>query len=134
MEDYIVYVNTNTNGYITAVNSSAFLTDTSGWTEIDRGSGDKYHHAQGNYLPGPLMTDGGAYRYKLVNSKPVECTPEEIAEQEEANQPEPTPSIPEEVEALKNENFLLKAQIQAMSDRNDFIEDCIAEMAMQVYA
>ena len=134
MEDYIVYVNTNTNGYITAVNSSAFLTDTSGWTEIDRGSGDKYHHAQGNYLPGPLMTMGGAYRYKLVNGKPVECTPEEIQEQEEANQPEPTPSIPEEVEALKNENFLLKAQIQAMSDRNDFIEDCIAEMAMQVYA
>ena len=77
---YIVYVKINSVGYITAVNSSAFLTDTSGWTEIDRGSGDKYHHAQGNYLPGPLMTDGGAYRYKLVNSKPVECTPEEIAE------------------------------------------------------
>lgn len=37
-------------------------------------------------------------------------------------------------EALKSENFMLKAQIQAMSDRNDFIEDCIAEMAMQVYA
>lgn len=91
MEDYIVYVNTNTNGYITAVNSSAFLTDTSGWTEIDRGSGDKYHHAQGNYVPGPLMTEGGAYRYKLVNSKVIECTPEEIAEQEEANQPELPP-------------------------------------------
>ena len=88
---YIVYVKINSVGYITAVNSSAFLTDTSGWTEIDRGSGDKYHHAQGNYVPGPLMTDGGAYRYKLVNSKPVECTPEEIAEQEEANQPELPP-------------------------------------------
>lgn len=37
-------------------------------------------------------------------------------------------------EALESENFMLKAQIQAMSDRNDFIEDCIAEMAMQVYA
>ena len=131
---YIVYVKINSVGYITAVNSSAFLTDTSGWTEIDRGSGDKYHHAQGNYVPGPLMTEDGAYRYKLVNSKVIECTPEEIQEQEAANQPEPTPSIPEEVEALKNENFLLKAQIQAMSDRNDFIEDCIAEMAMQVYA
>lgn len=131
---YVVYVKTNESGYIIAVHSSAFLTDLTGWTEIDRGQGDKYHHAQGNYLPGPLMTDGGAYRYKLVNGKPVECTSEEIAEQETANQPELTPSIPEEVEALKNENFLLKAQIQAMSDRNDFIEDCIAEMAMQVYA
>ena len=134
MEKYTVYVKVNESGYITAVNSSAFLNDFTGWTEIDQGQGDKYHHAQGNYLPGPLMTDGGAYRYKLVNGKPVECTSEEIQEQETANQPEPTPSIPEEVEALKNENFLLKAQIQAMSDRNDFIEDCIAEMAMQVYA
>ena len=130
----IVYVKVDNSGYITEINSSAFLSDTTGWTEIDQGQGDKYHHAQGNYLPGPLMTVGGAYRYKLVNGKPVECTSEEIQQQEEANQPEPTPSIPEEVEALKNENFLLKAQIQAMSDRNDFIEDCIAEMAMQVYA
>ena len=78
---YSVYVKANSNGYVTAVNSSAFLTDTTGWTEIDSGTGDKYHHAQGNYLPGPLMTEGGAYRYKLVNGKPVECTPEEIQEQ-----------------------------------------------------
>ena len=89
--DYIVYVKTNDSGYITAVNSSAFLSDLSGWTEIDCGTGDKYHHAQGNYVPGPLMTDGGAYRYKLVNSKPVECTPEEIQDQEAANQPELPP-------------------------------------------
>ena len=91
MDNYIVYVNSNESGYITAVNSSAFLTDFTGWTEIDQGQGDKYHHAQGNYLPGPLMTDGGAYRYKLVNGKPVECTPEEIQEQEDANQTEQPP-------------------------------------------
>lgn len=35
---------------------------------------------------------------------------------------------------LENENALLKAQLQAQTDRSDFIEDCIAEMAMQVYA
>ena len=75
---YIVYVKINSVGYITAVNSSAFLTDTSGWTEINRGSGDKYHHAQGNYFPLPLMTEDGAYRYKLADGKPVECTPEEV--------------------------------------------------------
>lgn len=130
---YIVYVKAE-NGYITAINSSGFLTDATGWTEIDRGEGDKYHHAQGNYFSLPIMTDGGAYRYKLVDGQPVECTPEEIQEQEAANLPEQVPSISEEVESLKNENFMLKAQIQAMSDRNDFIEDCIAEMAMQVYA
>lgn len=99
--DYIVYVKTNNSGYITAVNSSAFLSDISGWTEIGKGTSDKYHHAQGNYLSGPLMTMGGAYRYKLVNGKPVECTSEEIQEQEAANQPSPSKSLDERVTALE---------------------------------
>jgi cell division protein FtsB len=34
---------------------------------------------------------------------------------------------------LAAENNLLKAQIKAQSDRSDFVEDCIAEMATQVY-
>ena len=78
MEEYVVYVKSNAEGYITSVNSSAFLTDLTGWTEIDSGTGDKYHHAQGNYFPLPLMTEDGAYRYKLADGKPVECTPEEV--------------------------------------------------------
>lgn len=82
---YIVYVKLNDFGYITAVISSAFLSDTTGWVEIDRGYGDKYHHAQGSYFPQRIWTDGGAYRYKLVDGKPVECTMGEIAAQEEAN-------------------------------------------------
>lgn len=86
---YIVYVKSNSNNYITAINSSAFLSDTTGWVEIDSGYGDKYHHAQGNYFPKSLQTEDGAYRYKLADGKPVECTAEEIAEQEEANKPVP---------------------------------------------
>lgn len=35
---------------------------------------------------------------------------------------------------LSEENTLLKAQIKAQTDRSDFLEDCIAEMAMLVYA
>ena len=104
--EYIVYVKPNENGYITAVNSSAFLSGTTGWTEIDRGSGDKYHHAQGNYLPESIVTDGGAYRYKLVNGKPVECTPEEIKAQEEANRPvpvEPEGSVWDQLDAAYQE-------------------------------
>lgn len=42
----------------------------------------------------------------------------------------PAPMSNAELEA---ENKLLKAQIAAQSDRADFVEDCIAEMAMQVY-
>lgn len=37
------------------------------------------------------------------------------------------------VNSLQKENNMLKAQLQAQSDRADFIEDCIAEMAVQVY-
>lgn len=33
----------------------------------------------------------------------------------------------------EKENKLLKAQISAATERSDFIEDCIAEMAVQVY-
>lgn len=83
MTPYIVYVKTDDTNRITAVNSSAFLTDTTGWVEIDSGYGDKYHHAQGNYFPQPIWTEGGAYRYKLVDGKAVECTAEEIREQED---------------------------------------------------
>lgn len=89
---YIVYVKTNDADHITAVNSSAFLTDITDWVEIDSGHGDKYHHAQGNYFPQPIMTMGGAYRYKLVDGEVVECSAEEIAEQEAANKPAPAPS------------------------------------------
>ena len=75
---YIVYVKTNESGYITAVNSSAFLEDVTGWTEIDSGYGDKYHHAQGNYFPNGIMADGCSFRYKLAEGKVVECTQKEV--------------------------------------------------------
>ena len=101
MNPYIVYAKTDSSGYITAVNSSAFLHDTAGWTEIDSGYGDKYHHAQGNYFPQPIIAMGGAYRYKLIDSTPLECTAEEIAAQEEALKPVPTPTLESRVETLE---------------------------------
>lgn len=99
MKPYEVYVQTDEHGYITAVNSSAFLTDASGWIKIDEGFGDKFHHAQGNYFGKPIYTESGAYRYKYEDGTVRECTAEEIAEQE-ANipVPEPTPS-PDDYEA-----------------------------------
>ena len=95
-----VYAKLNAKGYIAAVNSSAFLADTTGWAEIDRGYGDKYHHAQGNYFPLSIVTDAGVYRYKLVDGKPVECSAEEIAEQEAAI-PEPYDETADMREALE---------------------------------
>ena len=40
----------------------------------------------------------------------------------------------QEAQTLKEDIPMLKAQIKAISDRNDFVEDCIAEMATVVYA
>ena len=78
-ENYIVYVRTDEQGRILEVNSSAFLSDTVGWTTIDEGLGDKYHHAQGNYFDGGLYTDDGIPRYKLADGAPVLRSEEEIA-------------------------------------------------------
>lgn len=78
MNPYIVYVKTDDANRITAVNSSAFLRNTDGWTEIDRGYGDKYHHAQGNYFNKPIMDERGIWRYRLVLGVPQERTQEEM--------------------------------------------------------
>jgi hypothetical protein len=110
---YIVYVKPDSNGYITAVNSSAFLIDTNGWVEIDSGYGDKYHHAQGHYFPDFIITKGGAYRYKLVDGKPVECSQDEIAEQEEANVPDtPSPTLESRVDTLENDSTEMKEALE----------------------
>lgn len=78
MQPYGVYVKTDAQSRIIAINSSAFLPDVSGWTQIDQGHGDRYHHAQGNYLPGPLVDERGIFRYKLVDGQVVERTQEEM--------------------------------------------------------
>ena len=75
---YKVYIQTK-DGIVTAINSDAFLPSTDGWTLIDEGDSDRFHRAQGNYLPKPLMTTQGIYQYKLVDGKVVERTPAEIA-------------------------------------------------------
>ena len=114
---YIVYVKTDPSGYITDVNSSAFLTETTGWVEIDRGKGDRFHHAQNNYFEKSIKTDGGAYRYRLVSGQDKkwrECTPEEIAAQEESNEPTPTPAgnLEERVSAVESDVADLTAAIE----------------------
>lgn len=104
-DKYSVYIKTNDSGYITAVNSDAFLTDLTGWFKIDEGAGDKYHHAQGNYFDSPIITEGSAYRYKLADGALAKCTAEEIAEQEAANQPSQTtePDVYDELAAAIRE-------------------------------
>ena len=132
MRPYIVYVKVDESNRITTINSSKFLTDVTGWIEIDSGYGDKYHHAQGNYFDKPLYDERGICRYKLVDGKAVERTQEEM--DADYVPPEVKPTDAERILQLESEKKLLTAQVQALSDRNDFMEDCIAEMATIVYA
>ena len=77
-EIYSVYARVRADGAVIEMNSSAFLHDATGWTEIDKGTGDRFHHAQGNYLPGPPFDERGIPRYKLVDGEVVERTKEEM--------------------------------------------------------
>ncbi len=121
-----VLVQTDDAGRVTAINSDAFVSG-DGWTQIDEGEGDRYRHAQNNYLLKPLTDERGVYRYKLVDGLVAQRTQAEMdADFDARPAPEPT--------AKEKERTLLKAQIQALSDRNDFLEDCVAEMAGIVYA
>lgn len=126
IEPYKVFVLTDAESRVTAINSSAFV-DGDGWTQIDEGYGDRCHHAQNNYLAKPLTDERGVYRYKLVDGVVVQRTQAEM-DADYAARPAPEPT------AEEKEKTLLKAQIRALSDRNDFLEDCVAEMAGIVYA
>ena len=84
-ENYIVYVRTDEQSRILEANSGAFITDTTGWTAIDEGLGDKYHHAQGNYFDGGLYTDDGFPRYKLADGAPALRSAEEIEADRQPN-------------------------------------------------
>lgn len=73
---YKVYVSVDPAGRVYAINSSAFIFYTEGWVLIDEGYGDRYHHAQNNYLPGQLMDMRGILRYMAT---PVAEWPEREA-------------------------------------------------------
>lgn len=88
MDSYIVYVQIDPVGIITAINSSAFLSGKDGWVQIDEGQGDKYHHAQGHYLEKPLFDNYGRHNYKYVDGVIVE-----ILEAEKPPIPTPEPSL-----------------------------------------
>lgn len=128
---YKIFIRVDGSDRIIDVNSSAFLSDTTGWVQIDEGTGDRYHHAQNNYFPKPKYDKRGIPRYAYVKDGSPKWR-ERTQEEMDADYVEP-PEPPKSNAELQAENELLRAQVQALSDRGEFIEDCIAEMAMQVY-
>lgn len=106
-----VYIKTDSNSNITDINSDVFINDTDGWIKIDEGIGDKYTHAQGNYLSNGLTTENGIYRYKYIDNKVIEKTYEEIQNETENNNDETEISDAELIQAemlLNQESIIAK--------------------------
>lgn len=97
MDKIKVYIQTDINKIVTAINSSIFLQDTTGWIEIDEGNGDKYAHAQSQYLTKGLMDEKGRFNYKYDTSLVV------LTEAEKEVLFPPTPILPTEVDLMKQE-------------------------------
>lgn len=72
-----VYIKADDQNRITTIGSSIFIEDTADWIEIDEGMGDKYAHAQNQYLEKGLLDQTGDYNYKLQDDAVVERTLEE---------------------------------------------------------
>lgn len=72
-DEYKVYVSLQ-DGYITSINSDIFLSEEemSIMTKIDQGQGDRYAHAQSQYLDKELVDEQGRYNYKFLEGKIVE--------------------------------------------------------------
>ena len=112
MQLYGVFIKVDDDGRITDINSDAFLTDTHGWIPLDSGFSDKYHHAQGNYLPKSIMDERGIYRYKFEDGKPVERTQEEM--DADYDPPAPAPDLTAEVAALRESNQQLQEALNLL--------------------
>nr|DAH63156.1 MAG TPA: hypothetical protein [Caudoviricetes sp.] len=108
MEEYKVYVSLQ-DGYITSINSEIFLSEEEiqTMTEIDKGQGDKYAHAQGQYLEKGLVDEHRRYNYKFVEGKVVEVA--------EADKPtiEKPKAEPTEQDKINAQLMLQIAQLKA---------------------
>ena len=106
--EYKVYVSLQ-DGYITSINSDIFLSEEEiqTMTEVDKGQGDKYAHAQSQYLEKELVDEHGRYNYKYVEGKVVE-----VAEAEKPTIEEPK-AVPTEQEKINAQLMLQIAQLKA---------------------
>ena len=105
-----VYAKLDNHNVITEINSSIFLDNVEDYICIDEGNGDKYAHAQGNYLEKPLIDFQGRYNYKILEDQLVELTEEE----KEKLFPPPTPQITEQ-EKLNSQLLQSYAQQQLIN-------------------
>ena len=106
--EYKVYVSLQ-DGYITSINSEIFLSqeEIQTMTEIDQGQGDKYAHAQSQYLEKGLVDENGRYNYKYVEGKVVEVVEKEKPTIEKQK------AVPTEQDKINAQLMLQIAQLKA---------------------
>ena len=122
-----VYIKINEKNVITDINSSIFLNSIEGYTQIDEGSGDRYAHAQGNYLEKSLVDESGSFNYKFEDGKILELTDEE--KNTLFPKPEPSPSKQEEINSsLLKENANIRLQLINQQKINAEIMKKLAEL------
>lgn len=117
-----VYIQTDSNKTVIAINSSIFLQDTTGWIEIDEGNGDKYSHAQSQYLEKGLVDEKGRFNYKYDTELM------ELTEAEKEILFPPAPILPTPEEMVIAEMSMSMAQMQA--ENNQVIAELSTALAM----
>jgi hypothetical protein len=106
---YKVYVKLDEDKQVTSINSEIFLSneEMQAMTNIDEGEGDKFVHAQSQYLEKGLFDKYGRYNYKYVEGKVVE-----VAEAEKPTIEEPK-TVPTEQQKINAQLMLQIAQLKA---------------------
>ena len=106
---YKLYVKLNENKQVTSINSEIFLSneEMQTMTNIDEGEGDKFVHAQSQYLEKGLIDKYGRYNYKYVEGKVFEVA--------EGDKPtiEESKAIPTEQQKINAQLMLQIAQLKA---------------------
>lgn len=114
---YKVYIELNSDNDITSINSELFLSqeEKANMNLIDEGEGDKYAHAQSQYLENGLIDELGRYNYKYIDGAVVE-----IAEEDK-----PTPTAPKkeptEQERINAQLMLQIAQLKAQVNGGEVV-------------
>lgn len=105
-----VYAKIDSNKIVKEINSSIFIRDSTDWIKVDEGVGDRYSHAQSQYLEKGLTDNKGRYNYKW-DTKLIELTEEEKAILFPRTEPQPT-----ELEILKEKNATLEKALLEMAE------------------
>ena len=119
--EYKVYVSLQ-DGYITSINSEIFLSqeEMSTMAEIDKGQGDKYAHAQSQYLEKGLVDEHGRYNYKFVEGKVVEVAETDkhkVVDQEQQATTQDKIEAQVMYTAIMTDTLLEESEVQSMFEK-----------------